>query len=71
MDEKKWVCPLCGGTEIGVRNFYKNQAKGTIGFAVEEYCKGCGVALSSIPHILETRALLKKNLSSKQTKTEK
>ena len=52
---KEWKCPICGGTIIGVRNYYKNQPKETVGFAVEEYCKGCGHALADIPRIYERK----------------
>ena len=64
-------CELCGSEEKGVRNFYKNQAEGTIGFAIEEYCKGCDTALADIPHVLDDQKtmerVLKNYLSSKQT----
>ena len=62
-----WLCPLCGETRIGHRNFYKNQAPDTIGYADEEYCEGCGVALANIPHVLEDREQLKKIISVWQT----
>jgi hypothetical protein len=62
MNDDKWKCPLCGGTKIGIRNYYKNQPEDTVGFTIEEYCDGCGIALSSIPHILETKKYMEKHL---------
>jgi len=79
-NNEKWECPLCGGTKIGVRNFYKNQAPDTIGFAIEEYCEGCGVTLANIPYILEDKSMLAKTVkillhskydASKQTQRER
>jgi hypothetical protein len=55
MSKEDWVCELCGGTGVGIRNAYKNQGEDVIGFAMEEYCKSCGVALHMIPHLLDTR----------------
>ena len=56
----KAKCGLCGGTNIGIRNFYKNQGPETIGFAAEEYCKDCNVALGDEKVILEDREHMKR-----------
>jgi len=64
-----FICPICGGTEVGIRNGYKNQPEGTIGFVIEEYCKKCGVTVSNIPHILNNRDKLQQIVKRLNNKT--